>query len=173
MEFFETLQLRRSIRGFAPKPVDDSVIQQILEAANIAPSAGNLQAFEIAVVTDAPKITLLAETAFRQMFVAGAAVAIVFFANPERNREKYGALGESLFAPQDATIACAYAELAAAALGLGACWIGAFSDDDVVRTMAGAPASWKPVAMLAIGRRGDYQPDPRERRPLDDIVRRA
>jgi len=51
---------------------------------------------------------------------------------------------------QDATIACAYAQLAATASGLGACWVGAFHEDEV-REIVGAPAAWRPVAILPIG----------------------
>ena len=69
---------------------------------------------------------------------------------------------------QDATIACAYAQLAATALGLGTCWIGAF-DDSMARIIAGAPATWQPVAILPVGYPADT-PKPRERRALDDLV---
>jgi nitroreductase len=169
MEFFETLLQRRSVRKYLPDPLDPMLVKQILEAANRAPSAGNLQAYEVVVVTDAARRQQLAETSFRQMFIADAPVVLVFFANPARCRERYGELADRLLALQDATIACAYAELAAAALGLGACWIGGFGED-VVREVCSAPESWIPVALLPIGHRGE-NPDLQPRRSLEDLCR--
>lgn len=169
MEFFETLLQRRSVRKYTPEPVEPSLVKQILEAANRAPSAGNLQAYEVVVVTDAGRRQQLAETSFKQMFIAEAPVVLVFFANPARCRERYGDLADRLLALQDATIACAYAELAAAALGLGACWIGGFGEA-VVREVCEAPESWIPVALLPIGHRAE-QPELQPRRTLEDLCK--
>jgi nitroreductase len=44
MAFFEVLKARHSIRAYADTPVEDDTLDQILEAVNLAPSAGNLQA---------------------------------------------------------------------------------------------------------------------------------
>jgi len=51
MDFFEVLQSRRSIRHFSARPVEQDKVRAILEAANSAPSAGNLQADEIYLAT--------------------------------------------------------------------------------------------------------------------------
>jgi len=93
---------------------------------------------------------------------------VVFLANPDRNRPKYGARGAELYSLQDTTIACAYAQLAATAAGLGTCWIGAF-DEDKVRHVVKAPAAWRPVAILPIGVPAEPA-GPRERRALSDLV---
>ena len=167
MEFFETLTQRRSVRSYLPQPLEQSLLNRVLEAANRAPSAGNLQAYEVMVVTDAARRQQLAETSFKQMFIAEAPVVLVFFANPSRCRARFGDLADRLLALQDATIACAYAELAAAALGLGSCWIGGF-DDDVVRKVCSAPESWVPVALLPIGYRAE-EPELQPRRSLEDL----
>jgi nitroreductase len=50
LEFFEVLRLRRSVRAYESRPVEPEKLQRILTAANSAPSAGNLQAYEIVVV---------------------------------------------------------------------------------------------------------------------------
>jgi nitroreductase len=52
MEFFDVLNARQSIHAYANKPVEDEKLERILEAIHGAPSAGNLQAFEVYVVTD-------------------------------------------------------------------------------------------------------------------------
>ena len=55
MEFSEVISKRHSIRTFTDQPVEAEKLQHILETANLAPSAGNLQAYEIYAITDAKK----------------------------------------------------------------------------------------------------------------------
>ena len=52
MEYFDVVQARGSIRKYKPDPVGEELLQRIFESVNRAPSAGNLQAFEIYVVRD-------------------------------------------------------------------------------------------------------------------------
>lgn len=167
MDFFEVLQKRYSVRAYKPDPIDDATLTKILEAVNSAPSAGNLQAYEVILVRDPERKRQLARASWDQWFIAEAPVVLVFVANPERNR-RYGKRGAELYCVQDATIACSYAQLAATALGLGSCWIGAF-DDDKVREVVEIPQNMRPVAILPIGVPADM-PEPKERRPLGDLV---
>jgi len=91
-------------------------------------------------------------------------VLLVFCASSARSAAKYGRRGESLFSIQDATIACAYAQLAAAALGLGSVRVGAF-DESAARDALGLGPELRPVAILPIGYPGE-EPLERGRRPL-------
>ncbi len=168
MDFFEALKRRFSVRAYQPKPIDGATLQRLLEATNSAPSAGNLQAYEIVVVRDDERKRQLAKAAVEQWFIAQAPVVLVFVANPERNSWRYGRRGMELYSVQDSTIACTFAHLTAAALGLGSCWVGAFNDD-AVRQVIGCPATMRPVAILPIGYPAE-KPEPRERRPLSDLV---
>lgn len=168
MDFFETLQVRRSVRLFTEDPVEPAQQEQILEAARRAPSAGNLQAYTIYAVTDKKVQEALAYAAYDQHYVSAAPWVLVFCADPERSASRYGERGRRLYAVQDATIACAYAQLAATALSLASVWIGAFDEDDVRRAVA-APERLRPVALLPIGHPREA-PEARERRPLDDFV---
>ena len=168
MEFFELMRVRRSVRAFTTQPVEPEKRQAILEAANRAPSAGNLQAYEIYAVTNRTVLRALARAALSQEFIAQAPLALVFCAHPARSAKKYGKRGVSLYCIQDATIACAYAQLAATALGLGSVWVGAF-DDDRVRAAIGASDELLPVAILPVGYAGE-QPEATSRRSLDDLV---
>jgi nitroreductase len=169
MEFHQTVEQRYSARAYRDTPVPAADLKFILEAANAAPSAGNLQAYEIVVVRDAAAKERLARISFQQMFIAQAPVVLGFFANPDRNREKYGERGGELYALEDATIACAYAQLAATDRGLATCWIGAF-DEKQIQEVVEVPAHWRPVALLPLGTAAD-QPEPRERRAVADLVR--
>jgi nitroreductase len=168
MNFAKVVDQRYSVRSFQNTPVDDRKLHPILDAINNAPSAGNLQAFEVVVVRDADRKRQLVKASLEQLFIEQAPVVLVFLANPDRNRAKYGTRGADLYSLQDTTIACTYAQLAATATGLGTCWVGAF-DEDKVREIVGAPAAWRPVAILPIGVPADAT-KPRERRALKDLV---
>ena len=50
MDFFEIIKNRRSMRKYADTPIEEEKVLQIFEAINRAPSAGNLQAYEVFVV---------------------------------------------------------------------------------------------------------------------------
>ncbi len=167
MEFSEVVQTRHSIRAFQARPVEEEKIQKILEQVRLAPSAGNLQAYEIYRVVS-PRARAALARAADQSFVAEAPVVLVFFANPGRSARKYGARGKELYALQDATIAATYAMLAATDLGLGTVWVGAF-DDAGVTAAVGAPGHWVPVAILPIGYAAQT-PEATPRRALADLV---
>jgi len=171
MHFFEVIRRRRSVRAFLKKPVAADTLRTILEAANAAPSAGNLQSYEIYVVTTDLTRVALAHAADDQFFVAGAPAALVFCTHAARVAEQYAERGEQLYTVQDATIACAFAMLAAAALGLASVWVGAFRPGEV-RRIVGAPPGIEPVAILPIGYAAEEPISP-GRRPLDDLVHRV
>ena len=168
MEFFDVIKNRHSIRTFSNQPVEDEKLQQILETANLAPSAGNLQAYEIYVVTDAKKRDGLSCAALAQEYVAVAPVALVFCTHPDLTEGRYTERGTRLYTVQDATIACSFAMLAATNLGLGSVWVGTF-DEKVVRLVIGAPDSQVPVVILAIGYAAEF-PEQHPRRPLDQLA---
>lgn len=169
MEFFNVLKTRRSIRQFAAKGVDDRTIRRILAAANRAPSAGNLQAYEIYVVKGRALRQRLDAASGGQGPVARAPVVLVFCAVPSQSAARYGAKGEQLFCIQDATIACAYAQLAATALGLASVWIGAVHELEVVKESLRLRDGLWPIAFLPIGYPAE-RPAPKGRRALTDFV---
>jgi nitroreductase len=170
MDFFDVVESRRSVRAYDARPVEEEKLRSILNAANQAPSAGNLQAYEIYLVRNKAVLRALATASLGQQFVAGAPLALVFCAHPARATHRYGERGRRLYAVQDATIACTYAMLAATALGLSSVWIGAF-DDEGVRRAVSAPEGQIPVAVLPVGYPGEH-PAPTPRRPLADLVHR-
>ena len=167
MELAELIRARRSVRAFESRHVEEHKLDCILEAANLAPSAGNLQAYEIYKVTSPHPRAALARAA-DQSFIAQAPVILVFFANTGRSARKYGSRGRELYALQDATIAATHAVLAAADQGLGTVWIGAF-DPAKVTAAVGAPPDWIPMAILPIGYAAET-PAASSRRPMDELV---
>jgi nitroreductase len=168
MDFDDVMKQRRSVRAFSGKPVEPGKILKILEAANEAPSAGNLQAYEIHHVTNRDCLEKLARAAFGQNFLMQAPAALVFSAHPSRASGKYGRRGASLYCVQDATIACTCAMLEATALDLATVWVGAF-DDEAVRKAIGVGQELLPVAVLPIGYAAENPGSPGRRR-LEDLV---
>jgi nitroreductase len=150
VDFFELIGARHSVRRFQEKKVEETKLRQILRAANSAPSAGNLQAFKIVVVKSEVKRQQLAAAALGQQFVSQARLVLVFVADLKRSAGRYSNRGRELYALQDATIACAYAQLAAQQLGLSSVWVGAF-DAATVSDAINAGKDMLPVAILPIG----------------------
>jgi nitroreductase len=168
-DFFQLVNDRCSIREFTANPVEPAHREAILRAAAAAPSAGNLQSFEIFEVTNLERRLALSRSALNQRSIAQAPVVLVFCAVPERSAARYGRRG-TFYSIQDATIACAYAQLAVAALGLGSVWVGAFEDREVVHIL-GASAGVRPVSILPVGHPAK-RPERSPRRPLDELARR-
>ena len=168
MDIFETIKQRHSTRAYQRRELAVEKLQHILESANNAPSAGNRQAYEIVLVRDDERKRQLVKATWDQTFIAEAPVVLVFLAAPDRNHDRYAERGTQLYCVQDATIACAYAELAATALGLNCCWVGAF-DDAAVAAVVGATGTLRPVAVLPIGYAVE-QPTARPRRALNNLV---
>lgn len=168
MDFFEVINQRHSIRAYQNKPVEPEKLQQILQAVNKAPSAGNLQAYEVYLLCDDKHKASLVTAAGDQEFLMQAPIVLVFCTHASRSASRYGDRGVDLYCVQDTTIACTFAMLAATALGLSTVWVGAFDEDDV-RYIINAPRACRPVAMLPIGYAA-ASPRNRPRRSLNDLV---
>lgn len=168
MDFFKLAKERRSIRAYKPDEISDRDFKKILEAANSAPSAGNLQSYEIFVVRDKEKKNELVAAAGGQQFIAQAPVALVFCACPFKSALRYGKRGLELYAIQDATISATFAMLAASSLGIGSVWIGAFDEEKVLDALEN-PRNVKPIAILPLGY-PDEAPLPHARKRLDEMV---
>jgi nitroreductase len=168
MEFFEVLTRRRSIRSYSAKEVEEEKLRHIFEAANLAPSAGNLQAYQVFVFRSKDKREALSRAAHDQKFIIEAPVCLVFCADPERSASEYGDRGRELYSVQDATIAGSFAMLAAADLGLATVWVGDF-DEKKVQGIVGV-GSVRPVVIFSLGYPAE-EPKPPQRRAIEEIFR--
>jgi len=138
----------------------------VLEAAQLAPTACNNQPFRIVVVRDANLRQKLVPACKGQKFVAEAPVVLVGCAS---ERDSYPNQGGwmNTFAI-DTTIVFDHITLAAVAVGLGTCWIGAF-EEDAVRDVLGIPKTWRVVCLTPLGFAAE-SPDARPRKALDELV---
>jgi len=169
MEFSELIKKRFSARSYLPKEVEKEKLDKLLSMIAIAPSAGNLQAYKLSVITEKQKKEELAYACMEQTFIADAPVVLVFLADLRASGKKYGDRGMRLFAIQDATIAATYAQLAATELGLATVWIGTFETQEVMR-LSNAGEYEVPVAVIPLGYTTE-KPDKKTRKKLEQLVK--
>ncbi|MEM5772475.1 MAG: nitroreductase family protein [Candidatus Aenigmatarchaeota archaeon] len=159
---------RRSIRSYVPGVVSDEQINKILEAGSYAPSAGNYQPWEFIVVRNSETKEALIDAAFNQVWMKNASVFIVVCTNMRIARAIYGDRGERLYGPQSVGAAIQNMLLAAHALGLGACWVGSFSEPKV-STILELPDYIRPGAIITIGIPAEI-PEAPKRHSLSEIT---
>lgn len=165
MDFSELIQQRYSVRAYKPDPVEEDKLQQVLEAARLAPSAANRQPFQLIVVHTAGREEELRRVYHRSWF-SQAPLVIAICGLPGRAWVRRDGQNYQFV---DAAIAMDHLILAAANLGLGTCWVAAF-DPIAAREFLGLPAEVEPIAFTPLGYPAD-QPKPRERQSLADLVR--
>jgi nitroreductase len=166
MDLSAAIRSRRSIRSFQSNPVPEDLLRELIELANWAPSAGNLQSRDFVVVRERATREALARAA-DQVELAQAPAVIAICTNASRVT-KYGARGRELFSIQDAAAATENLLLAAHERGLGAVWMGSFEEDDVRRILS-IPRHARPVTLIALGWPAET-PAPPQRLPLGDVL---
>ncbi|MCF7890635.1 nitroreductase family protein [Candidatus Bipolaricaulota bacterium] len=167
MSFFDITKKRSSIRAFKEREISEGEEEKLLKAANSAPSAGNLQSYEIVAIKNKELKDELVGAAHGQKFLGQAPIVFAFLQDEERSRKKYGERGK-LYSTQDGTIAASYLQLAAEELGLGSCWVGAFEEGKVADLLE---TSKRPLALIPVGYPARKPNKNSGRRELDDLVR--
>ncbi len=168
LDVFEAIKLRRSIRTFTEEEVSDEEIGRLLDAARWAPSAGNIQPWDFVVVKKPEVKRRLAQAALDQSFIEEAPVVIIVCADENMSGRGYGSRGTTLYCIQDTAAATQNILLAACALGLGACWVGAFYEAEVEEAL-NLPKGIRPVAIIPVGH-PTGRPRPPYKRSLKEIV---
>jgi nitroreductase len=165
VEFSELILKRYSVRAYKPDPVEEEKLHQVLEAARLAPTAANRQAFQLVVVHTQGRETELQRIYGRDWFVQ-APLVICACGLPAQNWVRSD--GKN-YNDVDVAIAMDHLILAAANAGLGTCWIGAF-DPDAAREVLGLPEGVEPVAFTPLGYPAD-QLRPKKRKSLTELAR--
>ncbi len=167
MDVYEAIQTRKSVRGFLDKDVPEETLTRILNAARLAPSASNRQEWRFIVVRDAETRKKLVSAAMGQSFVGQAPVVLACCAETDEHRMPC----QLLCFPIDLAIAIDHITLCAVEEGLGSCWIGAFKEDEV-KEILGIPEGIRVVQLLPIGYPVKPGKVPKDRLPLEKIVKR-
>ena len=164
MEVFDAIRDRRSVRSFRDQPVEDEKLEQVLNAARLAPSAKNRQDWRFVVARDEEVRRKLMEAAHDQEFVGQAPVVI---AACGIGTDYTMTCGQPAYLV-DVSIALDHITLAARALGLGTCWVGRFEQDQV-KQILNIPDDAEVVELMPLGYPTEW-PDAPPRKPLDEIV---
>lgn len=161
MTVSEAIAARRSIRKYDPRPIEPEKLRQVLEAGRLAPSGSNRQEWKFIVVTDPQLRRQLATACHNQQMVAEAPADLVICAT---------AVSEMMCSQRsdgvNCSIALSFMMLQATELGLGTCWLGAFSNEQVQQALGITDSV---VAVSPIGYPAE-SPDPRPRKAFDEVV---
>ncbi|MHB1417039.1 MAG: nitroreductase family protein [Chloroflexota bacterium] len=166
MEFSEVVRSRYSVRAYKQEPVPEAVLNEVFEAARLAPTAVNRQPFQLVAVHTAGREDELKRIYGREWFVQ-APLVVAMCALPG---EAWSRRDGHNYAWVDATIAMDHLILAATNAGLGTCWVAAV-DPAAAREVLGLPAGVEPVAFTPLGYPAGDPPASRRRKALSELVR--
>jgi len=128
MDTIDCIKSRRSIRKFLPNKIPESVLYEILDAANAAPCAGNLQCWRFLIIEHEAQKKVIAKAALEQDWIATAPVVILILSDNKALKEEYGERGEKCYDSQNAALATENLMLAAWNFGIGSTFVGAFTE---------------------------------------------
>jgi nitroreductase len=166
MDFSEVIKKRYSVRGYKPDPVEPEKLELILEAARLAPTAVNYQPFKVFVIrTGGQKEKLKA--VYPKEWFAEAPLILGVCINPA---ECWTRRDGKRFADVDAAIVMDHMILAATALGLGTCWIGAFDRQAARELLHVTDKDWEPVVFTPLGYSRETPANRTGRKPLEELV---
>ena len=168
MDTLKAITTRKSIRAFTDKEVTTEQILTLLEAMIASPSAGNRQPWRVYVVRDSKIKQKLTSGAGDQEFIWEAPVVFVVCRVPDESGARYRERGRTFYSIQDTAAMTQNLLLAAHAMGLGTCWVGAFNDRAIGRALD-CPQGVLPVAIVPVGYPAE-SPSIRRRRSIDSIV---
>ena len=158
--------MRKSVRTFLDKPVENEKLIQILDAARLAPSAFNRQRWRFLIVRDIQTRAELIKRAKIPPFVGKAPIIIIACAKTDSCMMRYG---QPCY-PIDVAIALDHITLAAVEFGLGSCWISSF-DENKVKQILKIPEEIRIIALMLLGYSSDPSIVDKQRLPIDQIVK--
>ena len=163
MDFLELTKQRYSVRAYKSTPLEDEKLEYLLEAARMAPTGSNQQAFRLVVVHTKGREEELRRIYDNAWFVQAP---IIICACATVNQGQAHDIRSDC---ANVAIVIDHLILAAAHLGLGTCWIGAFNPD-VAREILGLPEEVQPIVFATVGY-SDDEPRPKKRKSIDELVR--
>ena len=167
MDFISIAKQRQSVRSYKDQKVEPEKLEQILEAAHVAPTAANLQPVHLIAVQSEEGLAKVSKAAG----IYGAPLAIIVCA--DHNKAWVRPFDQKQTGDIDASILTDHMMLQATELGLGSVWICYFKPD-VIRKEFGLPDNLEPVNILAVGYSDEEAADPERhsqtRIPVEELV---
>lgn len=150
MDALEAITFRRSVRKYRDHPVEFEKLGNILTAARLAPSAGNVQDWKFILVVNEDSRKKIAEACLKQYWMQDAPVHIVVIGHPKKVASFYGERGEKTYFQHGCAAAVENMLIAATAQSLGSCWVGAF-EEGMLRSALNIPPDAIPQAVVTLG----------------------
>ncbi len=153
--FLELAAARQSDRAYEPgRVIGREVLERILEAGRLAPSACNGQPWHFTVVTD-PQLLVEVGKATSSLgmnrFVKDASALVLITLEPTNITSKLGCgIKDKDFPIMDLGIASAYITLAAEDEGIGSCILGWF-DEKKIKELVGVPQKKRLMLIISLG----------------------
>ena len=159
MDALTAIAERHSTRKFTSNPVPQSILEQIVDAGRLAPTAMNEQPWAFVVVTDGSTRQRLADLTDYGRFIADAGACVAVFCR------------DTKYYLEDGCAATANILVAATALGVQSCWVAGDKKAYARRVaeLLGVPAEYKLIALLALGYAA-APGGPRSKRRLDEVL---
>jgi FMN reductase (NADPH) len=156
-----TITSHRSIRRFRDEPIDDVTVEALIACAQAAPTSSHKQAYSVVRVDDPVARRVLAVIAEEEEWFDRAPLVLVWCADLHRIRTivqgagkpaAYDNMEEFMVATIDATLAAAYAYVAAELIGLGGVLVGGLRNDPArVSAELGLPKLVAPLFGMCLG----------------------
>jgi nitroreductase len=165
MEFEEMIRKRTSVRKFSDKKLEQEMLNKILEAGRVAPTAKNNQPIKIYVVNSSEGIKKI-DKASKCRY--GAGTVLIVCGNEEEAYHK----GNYTTAEMDSCIVATHMMLEATNIGVDNIWIEYFDTDKLINEFK-LPSNLKPVCLLPIGYKAKLcPPSPlhKIRKSIDKLV---
>lgn len=164
MAILKLIQDRQSCRKFSSKNVDDSIINNIIEAGRLAPSAKNRQPWRFISISEEKVKKIIIEACYGAEVIETADKVIAICTT----NINYDMPNGQPAHPEDLSFATAFMMMQAEYEGLGTCVVTTY-DEKKIRDILTVPFSMKVFSLLAIGYRGEEIEDKKDRKPLEDV----
>lgn len=168
MEFYQVMENRKSVKSFSSQNVPQNKVDNIINAARLAPSWKNNQCWKFVLVKDKTTIKALAQAVgsdnTAQKGVEEAPLVVVVCAEPNKSAD----INNKELYLVDTAIAMEHLILAAENEGLGTCWVAKFNEEEIRRTLV-VPENFRIVALTPVGF-ADEKADVEARRPINEVV---
>ncbi len=141
MDALTAITTRRSVRRFSQKPVPDELINKLINAGRLAPTANNVQPWEFVVVTNKETRERIARLANYGSFIADAPVCIAVFCK------------DTKYYLEDGSAATENILITAHAVGLGSCWVAGDKKPycNEIKEILNVPSTYKLISLLPVG----------------------
>lgn len=170
MEFTELIRSRESIRNYDPsRPVPREILERILDAGRMAPSACNIQPWKFLVISSPAMLEKVRACYGKEWFKEAPHILIVVGFRDQawkRNYDGYNSI------ETDMTIAMDHLILAAENEGVGTCWIENYNPD-ILRKALDLTENQVVFSITPLGyqKPGFVKAGNKKRKPVEDVVK--